>query len=126
MNRRDFMKVSTLGFTGILLISSSHVRSTEKTTYFRLMGSDGTHRFISEQSKPFQVMFYNGSIPDHVLRIPHEVESSLVFNKQLNSDNSMELSQNPINHIKLSDNLLSVPQSMEHQAGGMAAGFEIV
>lgn len=89
MNRRDFIKVSALGLSGISLIGSYPAWSSVKSTDLRLVASESGHKFVPEQSEPTQVMSYNRSIPGPILRIPQGVESSIVFENKLKESSTI-------------------------------------
>lgn len=89
MNRRDFIKASTLAVAAGAYLKTMPAWSGINKRNIRLLASRGEHNFVTDQATPAQVMFYNQSIPGPVIRLPQGQESTIVFENQLDQPSSI-------------------------------------
>ncbi len=89
MNRREFIKLSSLGIGGGALMSSFPLWSSLNKPDIRLVASESSHTFVPNQKVPTQVLSYNGSIPGPVLRVQQGVETSILFENQMEESSSI-------------------------------------
>ena len=118
VNRRKFMKMGGGAIIGGMLSNTPLAWALSERLPIQLTASSGAVKFAPEQKVATQVMYYNGSIPGPVIRVPQGEESIIQFSNRLQDKSSIHW-----HGLRIANEMDGVP-GMTQQPVQPGEGFE--